>query len=77
VTVVILPGAVRCSHRDPETGARCITLLERRNAGPTCHTHTPSRSRRVDTDRTMRALPTPSAEAVAGALESLGVKVAA
>lgn len=78
MTVVILPGARRCRHVN-EDGERCITYLEARNSGPECHAHT----RRVRRDsspspeRLARSLPTPTAEAVAAGLASLGVEVAA
>jgi hypothetical protein len=75
VTVVLLPTARRCSHVDPETGERCITYLEQRNAGPDCHVHSRRKPRSQPTDRVTRERPTPSAEAVAAGLAAMGIKV--
>lgn len=35
----ITPHGHQCTHRDPETGERCITRLCAYNEGPECFSH--------------------------------------
>lgn len=41
MTVVRHPSARQCTHVDPTTGERCITLLCHANVGPECFAHDP------------------------------------